>query len=863
MALLSYTGNFDALIQDVGSVFTYTCSSFNETEDKTVKLRSKFLWFTLPMILIPLLLVSTLSYLYTKGMSYRLSTVQLESSLLQLASDTSARFHAAASNTATFPNNIYFEKYLLGENSVGNAEQEAQIVEKLEELRKAFPSYAEVALYNSDGAIAVSVSDVFDRQDYQASFIKQMVEARLDHHEGVWVPEDEKRMYYLVAKAIKRKYSDDQFVKNRVETIGFLFISVDMGFLNELMIEGVQKQGIEYFLSDKNGTILFAPKDDMDNEISDSSNVVSERLRQIISSRTSSIQRYDTLSTPFYGGYKRLTQGLFLVGTITESDLFKASNTLKQYTFVFFIVVILLSVILVMGLVNSVLANPIKLLRKSIARFKNGEYDQEIIISGSDELSLLAEDFKELSQGLAESSETVRNLAYYDGLTGLPNRITFNVNLKKAINHCERRNSVLGLLFIDLDNFKYANDVYGHQVGDELLKETAVRLESCLRSIDIVSRQLESGSEWVNDLVVRLGGDEFTVILADIEQAHQASMVAQRIVDVLSHPFEFSGSVVNIGASIGIAMYPVDGTTADSLIKSADLAMYEAKQRGRNNYQFFTKALNQAVAKRLEMEASLRQAIAQESFFLLYQPKVRMNDGEVVGVEALLRWRHPEMGVLAPSQFMRVAEDTGLVVDIERLVLQLACCQLRRWHEEGMGHLKISIDLSSQQLLHTNTVDDIQRALVSHNVSPENLELEFPESVLIADEKVSFEVLGRLKELGIKITIDDFGSGYASLNYIRTLPIDLIKLDRGFVDGIEENEGNQAIISAILSMAKALSLKVVAEGVETIAQLGIINKLSCEYVQGNYFSEPVEVEKLKFCYVIPSLGGYHILSQGS
>lgn len=809
-----------------------------------MKLRSKFLLSLLPIVIIPLLVVSLLSVVYLKGVSQRLTSVQLESSLQQLASDTVSRLNNASANVSVLSTSRAFGALL---ESNPDKVDELAVSEKLEIIEKAYPGYAEIAIFNQEAGLIASVSDVFVDVAYQQNFIKRMIDVNLDHNESVWVSEAGGKIYYIVAHAIKRRDFNNPFIKNKVDTVGYLFFSVGMGFLHELMSEGVKKQGIEYFLTDKNGIILFSPHSHL---------LTTLKLQQVISSRTSAINLYDASSEPFYGGYKRLTQNLYLLGVIKVDDLNKASDSMAEYVFWFVIFVLIMSILLINTQITMLLINPINMLRRLVIRFKKGEYNQDISMLGSDEITLLAGEFQDLSHGLAKSSETVKNLAYYDSLTGLPNRSTFNINLNKALKHCERANTVMGLLFIDLDNFKYVNDVHGHQVGDELLQEAAVRIESCLRSSDLVSRKIDEISEWNDDLVVRLGGDEFTIILTEIEQAHQASMAAQRIVGMLSQPFELGGTEVTIGASIGIAMYPVDGTSADSLIKSADLAMYEAKQKGRNNFQFFTKALNEAVAIRLEIESSLRDAIQNEEFFLNYQPKVRLQDGEVVSVEALLRWRHPVRGILFPHNFITVAEDTGLIVEIGRIVLQLVCTQLRRWHDEGLGHLKISINLSALQLLHSSVVDDVHNALKAHQVAPENLEVEITEGVLLTDERNCLVVLKKFKAIGVDIALDDFGIGYSSLACVRKFPIDQIKIDRSFMIDLKEEDGSNAIIIAILGLAKALSLKVVIEGVETFDQLQTVCSLSCDYAQGFYFSKPVEVSELKFSFAIPSTEGH-------
>lgn len=823
-----------------------------------MKLKSKFLLLTLPMIFLPLFAVSSLSYLYLKEIIHRFSISQLDSSLLQVSSDSTARLNNAASNATLISQLEQLKPYADIEGSKERHPKNGELSYSLTEIIKAFPGYSEISVFSEEGVLLESVSDVFKDYSYQTEFIQRMLEARLDHHEEIWAPDQNGKIFYLVSHAIKQKDDQHQYIKNRSKSIGYLLISVDMSFLNDLIREGVEKQGIDFYLCNQQGEIIFSPSGNMAVGNADTPLSPSVNLKNIISSRSTSINLFIQDGRDYYGGYKRLTQDLYLVGLVTEGDMLLSSSTFWLYNVWFVIVVMLLSVVLIRIQVNSILTYPVDILRKLMVKFKQGEYEHDAAVLGSDELKRLAEDIKVLSQGLSESSETVKNLAYYDSLTGLPNRITFDVNLTKALNHCERTNAVLGLLFIDLDNFKEANDQFGHQAGDDLLKETAIRLESCLRSADVVSRKVENTPDWGGDIVVRLGGDEFTIILTDIEQAHQASMVAQRVVDVLSHPFEIAGAEISIGASIGIAMYPVDGTTADRLIKSADLAMYEAKQKGRNNYKFFTKALNEAVAKRLEIESLLREGIQNDEFFLVYQPKVRLIDGEVAGVEALVRWQHPQAGVLLPEQFMSVAEDSSMVIDIGRLVLKKVCQQLKQWESEGLGNVKISINLSSLQLLHNGVVDDLKGALRRYNVNASAIEIELNENVLLGNERNCIDLLNQFKILGVESSLDNFGAGILSLDYIRKFPIKQIKFDRKYIESLNENFNEKVVLNAMLALAKSLSFDVVVEGVETQMQLYAIQKMPCDYAQGFYFTEPVSANELEFSYVIPSSRENHI-----
>lgn len=823
-----------------------------------MKLKSKFLLFTLPMVFIPLFMVGSLSYLYLKETIERFSISQLDSSLLQVSSDATSRLDNASSNARLISQIERLKPNVVDQDVVITTPSNGEYSYSLMEIIKSYPGYSEISVFNEQGAMLESVSEVFKNYQHQTALIEEMVDNRLEHHEDVWVSEHNKKTYYLVAHGIKQQDEQNQYIKNRAETIGYLLISVDLSFLNELISVGVERHGIDFYLCDAKGVVISSPSADISGLTQNNTPPPAINLKEIIASRSTSINRYSISDIEYFGGYKRLTQNLYLVGVVTEEKMLLSSSTFKTYLLWFLLAILLLSVVLIRAQVNAIITYPIDMLRRMVRKFKEGEYDHDSEALGTDELKWLADDVKSLSLGLAESSDTVKNLAYYDSLTGLPNRITFDINLAKALNHCERANAVLGLLFIDLDKFKEANDLYGHQAGDDLLKEVAKRLESCLRSADLVSRKIESTAEWAGDMVVRLGGDEFTIILTDIEQAHQASMVAQRVVDVISHPFNIADTEISIGASIGIAMYPVDGTTADRLVKSADLAMYEAKQKGRNNYKFFTKALNEAVAKRLEIEALLRLAIQNEQFFLVFQPKVRLKDGVVVGVEALVRWQHPESGILLPEQFMGVAEDSNMAIDIGRIVLNMVCQQLKQWGQEDKADVKISINISSLQLMHNGLVEDLKNATARYGVKTSNIEIELDERALLDNERGCIDLLSQFKFLGVESSLDNFGAGTLSLDYIRKFPIKQVKFDKKYADTLNDNVEEKAILNSLLELAKALSYDVVIEGVETQAQLFSILQMPCDYAQGYYFSEPVSAEDLKFNYVIPSMRGNHL-----
>ncbi len=438
-------------------------------------------------------------------------------------------------------------------------------------------------------------------------------------------------------------------------------------------------------------------------------------------------------------------------------------------------------------------------------------------------------------QDITERKETERkmhDLAYYDSLTGLPNRALFKEQLARAIRVAERQQERLAVMFLDLDRFKQINDSLGHSVGDQLLKEVGKRLGACLRATDNVGR--DRG----DDAMARLGGDEFTVLLTELAQPEDAGKVAHRIVEALARPFSIDGQELFVSASLGIAVYPADGTDVDALLKSADVAMYSAKEQGRNNYQFYSRELNARALERLDLERDLHRALERREFHLNYQPLVEAPGGKVVGVEALLRWRHPQRGLVPPNAFIPIAEHSGLIVSIGEWVLAEACRQGQAWRESGL-RLEMSVNVSGLQFREGRLVDTVARALAATGFDPALLVLEATETIMLENQKTTLAVLQALKDLGVRVAIDDFGTGYSSLSYLKRFPLDTLKIDASFVRDLDAGRGDHAIVSAIIAMAKSLGLRTLAEGVETVRQAELLMSLGCSRMQGYFYSRPV------------------------
>jgi len=419
---------------------------------------------------------------------------------------------------------------------------------------------------------------------------------------------------------------------------------------------------------------------------------------------------------------------------------------------------------------------------------------------------------------------TIRHQASHDQLTGLANRSLFNEKLSLAVAKARQHAEMLAVVFLDLDRFKNVNDTLGHAVGDELLQSVARRLINCLR---------------VDDTIARWGGDEFTLLLYNIESAEDATKICQRILFSLSSPFEFDGRELNMKASLGIALSPYDGEDAETLLKNADAAMYRAKQQGRNNYQFYTRAIGSKVSESLNMENNLYKALQREEFVLHYQPQIDLTTGRLVGMEALIRWEHPERGLIAPDRFISVAEETGLICPIGEWVLRTACAQNRSWQLLGAPPLRIAVNLSACQFQQITAVKTIAQILSETGLEPERLEIEITESTAMTDVQFTVGVLHQLQAMGIHIALDDFGTGYSSLWSLKNLPLDTLKIDRSFVADLMNDSNGTAIVKVAIALGHGLNLKVIAEGVETAQQLEFLQVLKCDRAQGYLFGKPI------------------------
>ncbi len=802
-----------------------------------------------PFILAPLIALGWVAYAQQRDSTRAALVEQMENLLDEVGRNTQARLNTARANAAVFASSGVLRRYLLVEDE-GERYQLLQpgLLKLFASYQQAYPEYYEIRVLLPDGyedtrSTVGRIANSTDEEGNSEAF-RRITASRKDVLTQLVRSEDNGQPVLLISKRIATvdPAVDPILAKPRLR--GYLVITMSLDFLRDQARRQGFGQGGRLFYTDRTGESLFAPEPVTLGHFG--LELEAPKLKALAGSGTLGWHHQRGESYLLRG--IRLHDNMYVVAALPEIDLLASTRHLATVATLLTIGTMALALALLYIILRHLLLAPLKKLGHAAREVGEGNLSIELGIHRSDEIGALATAFEEMGCSLRSSHEEIAHLAYHDSLTGLPNRRMFTEFLENAVAHARRHSETLGLLFIDIDDFKHVNDSLGHQVGDDLLREVAERLVEALRDTDCVSRNV---SEERGSAIARIGGDEFIILLPSIDKPLNAAAVADRLLLGLSDKFSCGDKDLGIKASIGITTYPQDAVSAAELIKTADIAMYHAKEQGKNNYQFYKDTMNVALIERLEMESALRKAIEREEFVLHYQPQVNANTGEIFGVEALVRWQSEDGGMVSPGQFIPLAEETGLIVPIGEWVLREACRQNTVWQQGGLPPVTVSVNISARQFAAERFEETVMRTLSDTGLEPHLLDIELTETSLMECPRSAVETLTALKSAGIQISMDDFGTGYSSLGALKRLPIDCLKIDQSFVRDIATDRDDAAIVSTIIAMSRSLGLRVIAEGVEWPEQLAFLRRKDCDLFQGYLFSRPVPADEVSALLALP------------
>lgn len=803
-----------------------------------MRLHAKIVLVVIPLAVVPLLVLGWLAYEQLRSTGVERASSQLTTLMDQLARNVQVRTAVAEANVKLFADSSLMRSYALTDDE---EERYALMLPSLLKLFKsylrAYPDYYEIRFLLPDGfedarATLTAIPNATEEEE-DTVFFKRLAQFKGEIFSRVLTNPDNGEISLQVARPLQLiNNATDDPLSTQPKLRGFLVVTMDLGFVAEQIAANRIGHRGHTLVIDRSGKIVFHP------DPSQVGGYLPATLMETVQSFTDAQRQYRAAYEDDHAvlATRRIHEDLLLIGILPESELIEESRDLGATVAWVTVVTVILTITALLYAMHFLMVRPLKHLVRAAGEISNGNLTPDIPLTSRDEIGQLALSFQGMGRNLEKSRQKIERLAYHDSLTGLPNRLLFREYLQHMIALARRETNKMAVLFLDLDNFKRVNDTLGHQVGDQLLKEMAARLMSILRAEDFVHRETYQET---SEVLARLGGDEFIILLPKINESHDAAKVASRILEVMEEPFRFDGHELYNGTSIGITLFPDDGTEVNDLIKRADVAMYHAKEQGRNNFQFYSASYNLATSEHLSLESRLRRALDNHELELYYQPQVRTETGRIVGLEALLRWNDPEYGIVYPDQFIPIAEDSGLILPIGEWVLYEACRQIQAWNAKGLPRVFVSINVSGIQLQRQELRLVVDQALAESGLEPALLELEVTETILMKVKKEVIDDLGALQEKGLTISLDDFGTGYSSLNRLRELPIGKLKIDRSFVQGMVEDAQDAAIVSAILFIAKSLGLQTTAEGVETPEQAVRLAESGCDYLQGYLLSRPI------------------------
>lgn len=805
-----------------------------------MKLHPKILLFFTPLIVTPLLLLAWTAYSQVRDTTKERTYSQVETVLDQIALEIGGELRTTLANARLFANAPLVERYMLTASAEDRyAVMQPVLIQLFNSYQRAFPDYYELRILLPDGAEDTRVThhplpNATDDERDTGYF--RAISASNEDPSGTFLRNpDSGEFSLLVWKRLEFRDPGQDPIVSKPALRGYLVITRAMAAIRTNLAQQQSRLGA-MFLVDQSGHNFLR-----DSSSSNATDLPGDIVPTLLNGegRPQIAGQYRNELTHFFA--RQVHPSLYLVAAVPEKLLLASTHGVTSAAALITLVAVLVTTLLITIGLRYLVLTPIKTLTRAVHEMGRGNLAAAVLVRGRDEISTLAESFQQMARNVQRSGDQVRYLAYHDSLTGLPNRHMFQEYLSDALIDAQRDRQRLALLFLDLDNFKQINDTLGHHAGDELLRQLSERFSQCLRAL---TRATSGGVKVPTDLVARLGGDEFVILLPAIEDMREVQSVAQRVLDTVAEPFVVDSHRFHVSTSIGIAVYPTDGVTAQELAKHADMAMYHAKRHGKNNFQLFAEQLPRNAYARFLLENRLRNAIVQEEFVLYYQPQVELATGRICGVEALLRWPQPDFGLMLPEEFIPLAEETGLIVPLGRWVLTEACKQTRRWRASGIGKVRTSVNISNIQLTRDDIGELLEAAVAAGGIAHDDLCIELTETSMFAASERGAEVLARVKSSGVGVALDDFGTGYSSLSVLRRFPLTSLKIDRSFVRDIHRHSYDAAIVSATIALAHSLDLIVIAEGIESQSQLDWLREKGCDWVQGFLLGEAMPAAAL-------------------
>jgi diguanylate cyclase (GGDEF)-like protein len=803
-----------------------------------VKLRLKILLLLIPLIIAPLFVLGWIAYGELRGIAEEKSFDTMIEAIDKIRARSEVQLKTAEANIELFAKHTMVRKYILTQDeSERYTLMQGPLLRAFRSFQEAFPEYYEIRILLPDGYEDIRLTNPpvpnLTDEELDNPVFQNLIRAGDAVSSAIFRNPDNGEVSLFVGKPLILRDPSVDSIGTPPSLRGYLAITVDMGDIESIITNTTIGQTGYLLATDDNGKLLYQPQGmgidaGMAAKLNDKVIAVSGSTRPVVADFNQ--QR------SFIEG-QQLFRDFRVFAILPERDLLPASLKLALAVAAITLAAIVLTTTALFLTLQHFIVRPVRALRSMSRDIGCGRLDIHNTLDSKDEIGELAAAFEEMAANLRRSDEQIRYIAYHDNLTGLPNRAMFSQYLRHVIADARRHDKQFALLFLDVDDFKRVNDTLGHQAGDTLLKEVAERLSNCLRQGDYVARLDSVGGP--DELLARLGGDEFVILLPGINGPHAPSTLANRLLNVLSEPVRLAEHEFYISASIGITLFPSDGEDAETLTKNADIAMYHAKKQGKNDYQFYLQSMNILAHERLSLENELRRALDNGELCLFYQPQIDTASHAIIGWEALLRWQHPEDGMIPPGVFIPVAEETGLMLDIGEWVINEACRQGRVWQAAGLPATRIAVNISGHQFGRQNLPHLINAALRRNNLAADCLEIEITESAIMENPDRAVKELSAIKDLGVGIALDDFGTGYSSFSYLHRFPIDTLKIDRSFIQNIGVTENSSELVAAIIAMAHILKLRVVAEGIEIEEQLEELAGRNCDVIQGFLFKPPV------------------------